>query len=350
VRRLARAPAAALVAVALLVAACRTDPAPAPAAGVGGPDFSAVFASVAPAVVRVMAGRTDGDRFLAARFGSGFVWDLEDHIVTNDHVVGTTRELRVSFEPEVWWPAALVGRDASTDLALLRVDRSGASGPSPPGQALVWPAPPPHGDAASLRPGAWVAAIGNPHEMVRTISVGVVSATGRRGARLEGTPQYADFIQTDADLNPGSSGGPLVDGLGRVVGLSTAVMARAQGIAFATPIDQVETVVESLRTRGRFVRGFAGFTVRPVRIGAAAEASLQRVYGALVQSVVPEGPAERAGLKGGDIVLKFGATKVEDSTLLPWLVAASPPGAVVEVRYARGTQRGVALLTLSEAP
>lgn len=341
--------AASVGAACVLALGCSRAPAPQQAVGVGGPDFAAVFASVAPAVVRVAAGRREGERFLASRFGSGFVWSQDDEVVTNDHLIGDAPEVRVSFEAEVWWPTRLIGRDATTDVALLRVDRTGVSGPLPPGQALSWPRPPPRAESGTLLPGSWVAALGNPHEMVRTITVGVVSATGRRG-RFDGTPRYADFIQTDADLNPGSSGGPLVDGRGQVVGLSTAVLARSQGISFATPIEQVETVVESLRTHGRFVRGFAGFVVKPVRIGAAAEAGLQRVYGALIQSVVPDGPAARAGLQAGDVVLKFGETKVEDSTLLPWLVAASPPGTVVEVRYARGAARGVAALTVGGAP
>jgi serine protease Do len=307
---------------------------PTAAPGLGGPDFAAAFAAVSPSVVGVVAGRREGDRLVAERTGSGFVWDASGHVVTNDHLVGESRAVAVRLEDGRALAARVKGRDASTDLAVLHVMAAGLN-------------PAPRGNADGLLPGTWVAAIGNPMGMDHSITVGVVSATGRHG--LPGArSRYLNFIQTDVNLNPGNSGGPLVDGRGVVVGLNTAVLDRTQGIAFATPIDLVETVVRDILENGRFIRGFAGIVVKPVRLRDATEAGLGRQTGARVEKIVPDGPGDAAGLLPGDIILRFGPKKVDDAAALPWLIAQTRPGTSVELRVARGPQRLVLVLTVAQ--
>ena len=308
------------------------------------PDFASAFDHVAPGVVGVAAGRRDGARLIVRRTGSGFVFQtsgMQTTIVTNDHLLGDAPSVAVRLPDGRTLDARVVGRDASTDLAVLQIDLTlDAGGPGP--------VPVPLAKAGSLRTGAWVAAIGNPMGLEQSITVGVVSALERRG--LPGTSlRSATFIQTDVSLNPGSSGGPLVDGMGRVVGLNTAVLARAQGIAFATPIEVVKTVVEELMLHGRFVRGFAGIVVKSVRVRDAVEAGLPKQQGARVTQVVDKGPGDRAGLKPGDVILRFGQKRIDDSTALPWLIAATRPGEVIELRVARRTKRLLLSLEVASA-
>ena len=297
-----------------------------------GPDFASAFAAVSPSVVGVVAGRRDQDRLVAQRTGSGFVWDAGGHVVTNDHLLGDSEAVAVRLRDGRALSAKVVGRDPPTDLAVLRVLAAG----------LV---PAPRGDADGLLPGTWVAAIGNPMGMDHSITVGVVSGTGRHG--LPGQPsRYLNFIQTDVNLNPGNSGGPLVDGRGRVVGLNTAVLARTQGIAFATPIDLVESVVGDILQNGKVIRGFAGIVVKPVRLKDATAAGLSRQEGARVEKVVANGPGDVAGLQPGDIIQRFGGKKILEPAVLPWLIAATRPGTSVELRVARGAERLVLVLAV----
>lgn len=313
----------------------RSAPPPAPAQGVGGPDFAAVFATVSPTVVGVAVDRAASGRFEPDRTGTGFVWDDRGHVVTNEHLVGGGKRIRVRTMDGRVLEAAVVGRDEPTDLAVLRVARDG-----------LYPVR--RGDATALRPGEWVAAIGNPFGMHHSITVGVVSALGRRDLP-PGGPKYADFIQTDLNINPGNSGGPLVNAHGQVVGLNTAVLDNAQGLAFATPMDMVETVVERLLADGRFVRGFGGLIVKPVSRSAALDARLDTVRGARVSRVVEKGPAAVAGLEPGDIILRYDRQPVEDAHELPWLIARTRPGTVVPLDVARGAERLDLQLPVAEA-
>ncbi len=321
------APAGASEQWALPDETARPETAPAASAGnpVGGPDFAAVFARVAPSVVGVASGRTVDGRFEPAHFGSGFVWDDAGHVVTSDHVLARGEVVRVRTYGGRVHAARVTGRDEATDVALLVVEG-----------ATLKPAP--RGSARDLRPGQWVAAIGNPYGMDHSITVGVVSALGRNNLP-PGAPRYTDFVQTDASVNPGSSGGPLVDGHGRVVAVSTAMLDRGQGLAFATPIDMVATVVGALAAHGRFERGFAGFVPRAVTVAEARGAGLNGRQGARVNRVVPGGPAERAGLAVGDIILRFGAAEVARPDDLPWLIAATRPGTRVPLELVRGAER-----------
>lgn len=306
-----------------------------PAPGVGGPDFSAVFDIVSPSVVGVVAGRLIEGRFQPERSGTGIIWDAEGHVVTNDHLVGDAPNLRVRLVDGRVLRAQKVGSDGPTDLALMKV--KGLSG-----------RPVSRGDSASLRPGNWVAAIGNPYGLEYSITVGVVSALGRR-ALPDGGPRYANFIQTDLSINPGNSGGPLVDSQARVVGLNTAMLHKAQGLSFAIPINMVGVVIGHLERTGRFERGFGGVFVKPVSYRAAAAAGLKSPRGARVRRVVSGGPAAVAGLRPDDIVLNFGGTQVAHADQLPWIIATTSPGRLTRVQVARGPQRLTLMLEVGKA-
>ena len=296
-------------------------------------DFSAVFEAVSPSVVGIVSGRQRNGRFQATQSGTGIVWDAH-HIVTNDHLIADAEEVRVRTREGRVSRAEVVGNDGPTDLAVLRI----------PG-ALT---PPKRGQSAQLKPGQWVAAIGNPYGMDYSITVGVVSAVGRQNLP-PGGPKYGDFIQADLNLNPGNSGGPLVAANGEVVGMTTAIIGGAAGLSFASPIEMVETVVERLLRDGRFVRGFAGLFVKEVSWSVARKAGLERPQGARVRGVVKGGPAQVAGLKPGDIILRFGTQPVEDAAGLPWMIAATPPASQIALAVARGPTRLSMTLALTEA-
>lgn len=315
-------------ALLLLLLGCEAERVyvPVPAAPVissGGPDFSRVFEHIGPSVVGIVSGRTASGRFQPERTGTGIVWDDQGHVVTNDHLIADAEEVRVRSLAGQVFRAQLVADDGPTDIAVLRI---------PAGLPPVT-----RGRAADLRPGRWVAAVGNPYGLDHSITVGVVSALGRRDLP-EGGPRYGDFIQADLNVNPGNSGGPLVDEAGRLVGLTTAMIGGARGLAFASPVEQVETVVERLLRDGRFIRGFAGLYVKPMTWAAARAAGLESLSGARVRALVKGGPAEAAGMEPGDVLLKFGGRPIDDDGALPWLIAATRPGTVVEVTGVRGAE------------
>lgn len=308
---------------------------PATAAHVGGPDFAAVFAQVSPSVVGVAAGRRRAGRFRVQRTGTGLVWDAAGHILTNDHLVADADEVRVRLVTGKVLSARILAGDGPMDLAVLV-----AEGPVPP--------PVRRARATPLRPGEWVAAIGNPFGLQHSITVGVVSAVGRR--RLPGGgPRYGSFIQADVPVNPGNSGGPLVDARGQTVGLNTAMVGDAQGLAFAIPIEQASVVVDRLLRDGRFERGYGGLVPRPVTDRQAVDAGLDGRKGARVAKLVADGPAAEAGIAPGDILLRFGDEEVDAADELPWLIASTPPGTSVPVSIARGKERLTLTLTVGAA-
>ena len=253
---------------------------------------TSVYDSASPAVVAVFAARErDGARAAA---GSGFVFTPDGLILTNSHVVHGARTLRVQTAQGAAYDAQRIGEDPHTDLALLKID------PRSP-QASV-----PLGSAGALRVGQLVVAIGNPMGFESTVTAGVVSALGR-GLRATTGRLIEDVIQTDAALNPGNSGGPLLDTGGRVVGVNTAIIAGAQGICFATSIDSAKSVVTELLRHGRVRRASLGI--------AAQNAALPRRYvhyfdlaaatAVRVMELVPDGPAARAGVESGDLLVSL---------------------------------------------
>ncbi len=279
----------------------------------------------------------EGGRFENPGTGSGFVIDPAGDILTNNHVIAGADRIFVRFSgSRREYQATLVGTDASTDVALLHIDPDGASLPT-----LKF------GDSQTLAVGDWAIAVGNPFgNLEGTMTVGIVSAEGRGDLVIQGlTPRYQDFIQTDASINFGNSGGPLVDIEGHVIGVNTAINAEGQGIGFAVPSRLVKRIYEQLRDHGRVIRGFLG--VKTIDAVTALEATGDD-DGARVESVVAGSPAAAAGLKPGDVIVQLGDETIESRRQLDFVVAEAPVGQALPCRIVRGGDRQDLSVTLVE--
>ncbi len=282
---------------------------------------------------RFFGGEGGPQRELRRRsLGSGFIINKDGHIVTNNHVVENATDIKVSLSDKEEFDAKVIGRDPKTDLALIKIEAK-----------KDLPAAP-LGDSSKLRVGEWVIAIGNPFGLGHTVTAGIVSAKGR----IIGAGPYDDFIQTDASINPGNSGGPLFNMNGEVIGLNTAIVASGQGIGFATPINVAKEVLVPLREKGKVVRGWLGVQVQRVTPDLAKSFGLDRDRGALVADVMPNTPAERAGIERGDIIIEFNGRKIEEMNDLPRLVASASPGADVDVKLIRKSEEKVVRVKLAE--
>ncbi|MBI4011964.1 MAG: DegQ family serine endoprotease [Candidatus Rokubacteria bacterium] len=260
--------------------------------------------------------------------GSGFVIDPAGYVVTNHHVVDGAKSIEVTLNDGRKLPARLVGSDPETDIALIKVDATGL--PTIP-----------LGSSSALRVAEPVMAIGNPFGLDHTVTVGIISGTGR----VIGAGRYDDFLQTDAAINPGNSGGPLINTRGEAVGIATAIASRSggfQGVGFAIPIDLAKPVVQQLRTAGRVTRGWLGVSIQPLTPHLANSFGLTGPKGVLVASVAEGSPAERAGLKPGDVIVRYDGTPVDTPRVLPALVANTEIGRTVELSVVRdGAARAV---------
>lgn len=264
-----------------------------------------------------------GERMRRA-LGSGFVLDADGTIVTNAHVVGKDRELRVRLHDGSEQPAKIVGQDAASDLAVLKVE-------PPAGLRL---APVRLGDSDTLQLGEWVVALGNPFGQGLTVSAGVLSGKDRRDLP-SGQAGLLGFLQTDAAIHPGNSGGPLTNAVGEVIGVATA-LGNAEGrIGFAVPTTLLQRILPMLRREGRVVRAYLGIRVDRVSEEAADRAGLKKPMGALVTEVMPRGPAERAGVRARDIILSFDGKDVPTSNELPWIASLAGVGRTVLVKVWR---------------
>jgi serine protease Do len=253
--------------------------------------------------------------------GSGFVINPDGHIVTNNHVVDGATEIKVKLSDGRELAARVVGRDAKTDLALLKVEASGLP--------VI-----PLGNSAELQVGEPVMAIGNPFGLEQTVTTGIVSATGR----VIGEGPYDNFIQTDASINPGNSGGPLINARGQAIGINSAIFTRSGGsvgIGFAIPVDLAKTVVTQLAASGHVVRGYLGVSIQPLTGDLARSFGIAETAGALVSSVVDGSPAAKAGVKPGDVITEYNGRKVARAEDLPRAVAESPVGGDVPVTVMR---------------
>jgi serine protease Do len=257
--------------------------------------------------------------FETRSFGSGVIINKEGYIITNNHVIENAKEILVTLTTEKDYPAEVIGRDKKTDLALIKIEAKNDLPVAPVG------------DSDKLKVGEWVIAIGNPFALAETVTAGIVSAKGR----VIGAGPYDDFIQTDASINPGNSGGPLFNFWGEVVGINTAIVASGQGIGFAIPINMVKEIVSQLKEEGRVVRGWLGVGIQRVTSQLAKSFGLEAAEGALVSQVFNDTPADRAGIKQGDVILEFDGKKIKNFGDLPRTVASTPPGKTVRVKVFR---------------
>ncbi len=278
------------------------------------------------------------DRFLLkTSLGSAVVIDSEGYLVTNYHVVADATEIRLQMSDGRIANPDIIGVDRETDLAVLKVDL----GPLP---AI------PLGRSDQLRIGDVVLAIGNPYGLSKTVTQGIVSATGRG---LLGLLTFENFIQTDAAINEGNSGGALINSRGELVGINTAVLAQdagTEGIGFAIPVDLVRGVVEEIKKHGRVIRGWLG--LRPDELSRAESAALglDPNVGILLSSVLNGGPAATAGLRSGDVILAIDGEPIRSRQQALLLTARMNPGETVEVECWRDGNRFTAMLTVAERP
>ena len=268
--------------------------------------------------------------------GSGFIVSPDGYIVTNFHVVREAAQIVVRLADQSERVARLVGSDAKTDLALLKVD--GADLPT-----LLF------GDSDRLEVGEPVMAVGNPFGLEQTVTTGIVSAK----ERFIGAGPYDDFIQTDASVNPGNSGGPLVDARGALIGINSAIFSQSggwAGISFAIPVSLAKQVLPQLRERGKVIRGYLGIAAAPVTSEAARGLRLQAPRGALVAEVTPGSPAARAGIQPGDVITAFQGEDVNTPRDLTRRVAATPPGTSARLAIARRGDQRTLEVKLGELP
>jgi len=254
--------------------------------------------------------------------GSGFVISSDGYILTNNHVIDDATQIKIKLADGKEYDAKVVGRDPKTDLALLKAE--GVSGL----HALQL------GDSDSLKVGNWVVAVGSPFGLEQTVTAGIVSAKGR----VIGSGPYDNFIQTDASINPGNSGGPLLNTEGQVIGINTAIFSQSGGnvgIGFAIPVNMAKEIVPQLKEKGHVTRGWLGVGIQKITPELAKSFGLKDEKGALVSQVVKGGPADKAGIETGDVIVEFDGKIVADSNDLPRMVAPLSVGKTVPVKALR---------------
>ena len=262
--------------------------------------------------------------------GSGFIISDEGFILTNSHVVSGADEIKVKLSDGREFKGEVKGLDEKLDIGLIKIDAKDHL----PVASL--------GDSDRIRVGEWVMAIGNPFGLAQTVTAGIVSATGR----VIGTGPYDDFIQTDASINPGNSGGPLFNINGEVIGINTAIVAGGQGIGFAIPVNMAKNILAQLKETGKVTRGWLGVVVQPITPELAQSFGLEGKNGALISEIAKDGPAEKAGMKAGDIILEFDGKKINEMNDLPRVVASTPVGREVPVRILRDGKQEQVTVTI----
>ena len=262
---------------------------------------------------------TPKERTVPRGIGSGFILSSDGYVLTNNHVVDNSNGIFVTMTNGKEYKAKVVGTDARTDIALLKIDATGLK-------------PLAIGDSDKLKKGQWVLAIGSPFGLDSTVTAGIVSAINRD------TGDYLPFIQTDVAVNPGNSGGPLINLQGQVVGINSQIISRSggfMGISLAIPIDEVMRVVDQLKAHGKVTRGRIGVQITEVQDDVAKALGLETSQGALVSSVEPDGPAAKAGVHAGDVITAFDGHAIKHMTDLPRLVGATKPGTEATIQVWR---------------
>ncbi len=278
--------------------------------------------------------------FKTQSLGSGVIVEVDGkagYILTNNHVVENMEELKVKLGDKREYDAEIIGTDPQTDLAVVKIEAENLT------TAKM-------GDSDSMRPGQWAIAVGNPFGFSHTVSVGVISATGRSGV---GIAQYENFLQTDAAINPGNSGGPLVNIKGEVVGINTAIFTRTggyQGIGFAIPVNMAKAVLRDLINTGKVTRGWLGVVIQNLDPSLAKQFDVDITEGVLIGDVQDNSPAQEAGFKRADIVIGYGSKEIGDMNQLRNMVAQTAVGTEVEVKVMRDGKEKVLTVKIGEQP
>ena len=270
--------------------------------------------------------------------GSGVVISPDGYILTNNHVVDSATDVLVTLPDRREFKAKVIGTDPKTDIAVLKIEASNLP------VITV-------GNSAKMQIGDAVLAIGNPYGVGQTVTMGIVSATGRTGLGIE---DYEDFIQTDASINPGNSGGALVNDRGELIGINTAILAPGsggnQGIGFAVPVNLARNVMDQIVTHGSVERAYLGVTIQEVTPAIAKAIGLNGPEGALVSDVSPNSPAQKAGLQSGDVILSMNGTPVAESNQLRMNVSMMNPGQTVHLKVFRNGQTSEITAQVGELP
>jgi len=269
--------------------------------------------------------------------GSGVIVSSEGYIITNSHVVKDADEIKVTLTDKREFIGKVIGSDLKTEIAVVKIDAKGLP-------TVPW------GNSDKLQVGEVVLAVGNPFGLNQTVTMGIVSALGRANV---GIADYEDFIQTDAAINPGNSGGALVNVRGEVVGINTAIYSTSggyQGIGFAIPSNMVKSIMESLITRGKVVRGWLGVSIQRVTPELAKQFDLKDEVGALVGDVIEDGPAEKAGLQRGDIIFEYDGKKIDEPYILRNMVANTLPGEQHTIKVLRDGKARTVTIIIGELP
>jgi serine protease Do len=273
--------------------------------------------------------------YKSSALGSGVIVSQDGYILTNNHVVKGADEIKVTLFDKREFKGKVVGSDARTDLAVVKIDARNLP-------SLTF------GESGNMKIGDIVLAVGNPFGLNQTITMGIVSAVGRSNV---GVADYEDFIQTDAAINPGNSGGALVNGRGELIGINTAIFSTSggyMGIGFAIPSDMAKTVMDSIIKHGKVIRGWLGVTIQDLTNDLAKSLDIKNTEGALVSSVEPDSPAAKGGVKRGDLVIALNGKQVTDSRSLRNMVAVIAPGTNVELTVVREGKEKTMTITLGE--
>ena len=274
--------------------------------------------------------------YRTSSLGSGFIIDKDGYILTNNHMVESAEEIKVILSDKREFKAEIIGRDSKTDLALVKIEGAKDLEPLP------------LGDSDKIEVGDWVVAIGNPYGLENTVTAGIVSAKYRQ----IGTSSYDNYLQTDASINRGNSGGPLMNTQGEVIGINSAIYSQTGdsiGIGFAVPINMAKDLLPQLK-KGKVVRAWLGVIIQSITQDLKDKLNLKDIKGALVSDITEDGPAEKAGFKRGDVIVGFDGKEINESNDLPYIVSSTPVGKNVAVEILREGKKMTLQAKLAELP